>query len=444
MMSNLEGLSTELLLRVVFYLNDKDLSHLGRANKFLSKILSQSLITRSLEDQPPRVVKVNALTWAIQYGHASLVKRIVSQPGFSRFGVQTAAALHEAAAIGNCDMISILVLAGYGLETQNAGKTPLHIAVMNGHSYAANLLIHFGADVAAKDQHERTAFTLAIGSSNHILEKLQREALETLSDTSDLQLKYAVETRVVATLRILVKNGAHAELFMANRSGDTPMHQAVYQCHGFSGSDLTVGSGVLQYLVSQGAHMWKHNTEGQRPIDEAAGYASGCPTALKFFLSRGASPNSTNRYGVCLLQQALACDPDAFPLIELLLARGARIPDGILLRFFSEANHPDPVLFDKILTLLMIHGATFGTASSQCFTYAAHHGMFGVMKTVFDAGADVNTAVRRNGSRHDRTPLEIAIRKRRADMVAFLVERGVEISVQQEDKVERILEAALA
>lgn len=45
-------------------------------------------------------------------------------------------------------------------------------------------------------------------------------------------------------------------------------------------------------------------------------------------------------------------------LIEILLDRGATTEDISLYPLFREAEQPNPALFDKILTLLLIHGVS--------------------------------------------------------------------------------------
>lgn len=433
-------LAVEVLLRIASYLNDKDLAHFGQGNKFLRLILSEILFKRSMEDQPPRVVKVPALVWAINYGHANVVQRIVSQRNFSMNHVRIRSALHQAAAVGNCRIISILLAAGYDVNDVFADKTPLHESALNAHPDAVQLLLDRGADITAEHIEHTTALTLAIASAWPVFEKLQKEAFDTQSYFDEIQVKYAVERRVVSTIRILVENGALVELSSSNWVGDTPLHQAVYGClHSEGGSDLRVGTGVIRYLVEQGANLSLRNNDQERPIDVAAGFTHGSKTALNCFLDMGESPNSLDSSGNTLLSQALVCVAAALPIVELLLSRGATIDSRALWNFFHDSDDHDAVVFDKLLTLLIIHGATFGDERSECFTFAAHNGMFEIMKVVFEVGIDINTAVCKNGSEEPMTPLQIAINKKHHDMLAFLVQKGAKMTEQQEVEIAEIL-----
>lgn len=102
------------------------------------------LIKRSLECQPPRVNKINTLLWDIHYGHASLVKTIVSKPNLSRErgGIQDA--LHLAAELGHPNIIPILISARYEIDGTGL-QLPLHLPAINGHASTVAKLLDHGA-----------------------------------------------------------------------------------------------------------------------------------------------------------------------------------------------------------------------------------------------------------------------------------------------------------
>lgn len=424
-----------MILRVGDHLGDKDLSHLFQGNRYLSELLSQSLLKRALEDKPPRIVKVHALSWAIDYGHAKLAKTIVSQPDFSPGKVHDA--LYQAAAMGNCDIISILIDAGYRVSDPWSVKYPLHACAMNGHPGAVQLLLDHGATIGKKDENDMTAFELALRSPRQIF---QQSAPQRLSRRDELQLIYDIDNRVVSTLRILVQNGARQELLGIDRGGNTTLHRAVAECLG-SVHDLRAGTGVLQFLVDQGVSLSLVNVENDRPIEVAILYGSAGTTSLNFFLAIGVSANSTDVYGASLLANAILCDQPALPVIEMLLKRGARTDDIQLLEFFEVTECTDHELIDRILNLLLVYGVRFGDDASKCFTLAAIHGSLDAMKVVFETGGvDINTFARQKGGQElQGTPLQIAIMKKRTDMLEFLVANGVEMSQNQQIEVQVIL-----
>ncbi|KAL0634208.1 hypothetical protein Q9L58_006884 [Maublancomyces gigas] len=129
--------------------------------------------------------------------------------------------------------------------------------------------------------------------------------------------------------------------------------------------------------------------------------------------------------------------------MELLHQRGANADEVDLWDFFYDSDDEGPVLFDKILTLFLIHGASFGdhTNASECFSYAAMRGMLEVMKVVLEKcpGIDINTKVHQNSGSRVGTPLQLAISSKRADISEYLVGRGVKMWNMEEKRVAKIL-----
>lgn len=100
---------------------------------------------------------------------------------------------------------------------------------------------------------------------------------------------------------------------------------------------------------------------------------------------------------------------------------------------FCDAEESDPILFDKILTLLLIHGASFGEGPGEPFGYAALHGILAVMEVVFETcpGVDINTAVEGNNTGRVGSAPQLAIDDNCADIVKYLVQIGEEMSGQR-------------
>lgn len=440
-MSTLFCLSNELLIRVGDYLGDKDLSHLLQTNRFLSELLPPSMLKRALQDQLPRVVTISPLTWAIEYGHLGLVKTIVSQPEFSRYSGEITGALHLAAKLGHCEIMETLLSVGYGVHERFGGNTPIHCSAMNGHPAAVKFLLDKNADIKAINDDGMTPFCEAIWSPTKIFEKHRKTNPGVLTNGEEVELKFAIETRVVATLRVLVENGAFNEIFAIDGRGATPLHYTVEEGF-FSNHDIRVGTAVLRFLIEQGANVFIRDNDQFTPIELAVQFDIHNNAALNFFLDLGISPNFKSASGLSLLRDCLYADLRTLPTIELLLARGAATDDIDMLCFFYN-DYPDLDCFEKIVILLLIHGAKFGSDAAACFTLAAIHGSLDVMKVVFETGGvDINTTV--EGEQNVKTTaLEVAIQRENVDMLEFLVANSVEMAEGQQVQVEQILGKAL-
>lgn len=443
-MPNILSLSAEMILQVGDSLGDRALAHFAQGNRYLRQVLSGMLRERAFQEKPARVVNIPALVWAIDYGHSALVRAIVTEPGFSRHDSKIRNALHEAAKLGNSTIITTLLEAGYPVNARKHGGEPLHLSAMNGHAAAVKLLLENGANVKAKNKKNKTAFELAIASPQQIFKSHRKSAPGKLSRHDELQLRTKIVSQVVATLQVLVAHGAHNQISIADEDGNTPLHQAVSGCLA-TPLDLSVGTGVLEFLVQQGARVSARNKDDDTPMDLAALYETANITSLNFFLNLGGDPNSTDSLGQSLLSNAIYRTPESLPMVEFLLKRGARAEEVDLVGFFAVMEETDPVWFDKMLNLLLIYGASFGKEAWKCFTLAAIHGSLDGMKAVFAAGrVDINVYIRENtGAHREGTPLELAIKMGRVDMVEFLVAKGVRISDEQIIQVEGILGIAV-
>ncbi|KAL0634516.1 hypothetical protein Q9L58_006534 [Maublancomyces gigas] len=424
----MHSLPPEIISRIGDYLPDKDLAHLAQVDSHLSQTLSHSLLKRALEDKPPLVIKIPALLWAIQFGHTRLVKKIVSQPNYTIIDHHLEA-LDLVAEYGHADMVPILISAGYEI-----GQS-LHTAANNGNHSVLTELLNHGATI----HHTVNGMTTLVSAIHAPWTRWIKTGATIKTKEAAIKFVKLIEADAVSTIRVLLSHGAHSDICTPDHEGNTPLHHAVLRCIG-SVNDLRAGSGILRLLVDSGASLTARNNDDMTPLEVSVFHPTACTTTINFFLDIGLSPNTEFRHGGSLLSNSLTCNIAALPIIQLLLDRGA-YTDGVdLFDFFFRQNEADP-LFDKILTLLLIHGASFGDEASRCFTYGARVGMLDAMKTVLETcpGIDINTSVDPHGLKPGGTPLQFAISYGRADIVQFLVESGVKVSKQQKAQVESML-----
>lgn len=359
-----------------------------------------------MEYQPRRIIKANPIRWAIDYSHPSFVQRIISQLGFSRLHPETSSALHLASEKGNTEIIEILISAGYDVNGKVQGTLPLHTATMNGHAEAVKVLLAHGADVDSRDDTGTTAFTSAIIAPIYIYRTLQRATFDGSSHFDELRVKSDIERRVISTRGMLVENGGRHHLFHTDYRNNSTLHQSASQCLGTDGADTSIGSGVLRFLAEYGVSPTLRNDDNLLPIHLAVMPKTCNITSLTYFLDHGANPNDSSPDGKKLITHTFTCAPLSLPVISLLLERGATVDSSDVWILFFEVVNPQPVLFGKILTLLVIRGAGYGATGRQCVMTAAHHGLLGVMRDMCDTGVGINTALCKKGGRRYRSAIQ--------------------------------------
>ncbi|KAL0633697.1 hypothetical protein Q9L58_007420 [Maublancomyces gigas] len=421
---SLQVLSTELLHRIGDCLDDQDLAHLARVNRLFRLVFAPPLVKRSWEDKPS-IIMIPALIWAIRHSHKVLVEQIILDPNFRPDKQDILGALHEAAAMGYRRIISMLVEVGYPVNRiwGPNSDTPLHVSAISGYSATSKILLNHGATINLKNGDGKTP------------PRTQVDRICAYQET---------DLRVVSTLRTLIDHGAHLEIMAMDNTGYNPLHQAVLACVDSDRDHCPgAGSGAIRLLVEHGANPHARAEAEWTPIQLSVGQMGGSKTAISCFLNLGISPNHVGPNGFSLLSKAMGFDKKAFEITELLLNRGA-IPDNTFRLcdiFYELHGNPDEALFEKLLILLLLHGAEFRGSEAKCFTYAAYHGMLSVMQAIgqHHPGVNMNKAVRFIGKHHHRTPLQIAIKSRNLAMLEFLINQEVKMTEDEVVLVDAIL-----
>ena len=77
-------------------------------------------------------------------------------------------ALHQAAAVGNLDVLQMLIARGALVNAKNSsGETPLHLAARFGHLDAVKCLIKWGAQINEKTKYTRATPLMAAAEMGH-------------------------------------------------------------------------------------------------------------------------------------------------------------------------------------------------------------------------------------------------------------------------------------
>ena len=178
--------------------------------------------------------------------------------------------------------IEILRKHGLPLDKGPAfGKTPLHIAVWEGQTVAAECLIQYGADTSATDTGGCSA------------------------------LHYAVIKQRVDMVDLLIAHGASVNARMDD--GGTPLH-VVARCK-FS----VECASIVRSLVMAGADLEVADSFRRTPL--LCAIESGRIEFVKDFLKRGSNINARTHDGKSTLH--LATSRNEIPLVRLLLKLGA-------------------------------------------------------------------------------------------------------------------------
>ncbi|XP_028791056.1 potassium channel AKT2/3 [Neltuma alba] len=143
----------------------------------------------------------------------------------------TAVNLLHVASTGNAAFLEELLKAGLDSGvTDSKGRTPLHIAALNGHEECVKVLLNHACNIHAKDINGNTALWDAIASKRHSIFRILYQ-LAVLSDphtAGDLLCK-AAKRNDLTVMSELLKQGLNIE--SKDHHGSTPMQVALQENH---------------------------------------------------------------------------------------------------------------------------------------------------------------------------------------------------------------------
>jgi hypothetical protein len=135
--------------------------------------------------------------------------------------------LHEAAAIDDCPLATMLIDRGADINARNQyGSAPLHKAVYRGHARMVELLLSKGAEINVKDKEGMTPLFEAYESAAMTDMLLKHGAgMNARSSKGDTPLHHAVFGAYEGSLKVLIQRGA--DMNARNEKGETPMNVAI-------------------------------------------------------------------------------------------------------------------------------------------------------------------------------------------------------------------------
>jgi ankyrin repeat protein len=312
---------------------------------------------------------------AAQLGQRSAVRTLLAQGA----DVNTAradgmTALHWAAWRGDAELAQMLLYAGanVGATTRLGSYTPLHLAARNGHANVVEVLLKAGADSKVTDSHGTTALMLA------------------------------AESGVTQSVAALLQHGADVNQKESVRGETALMFAAAYD-----------RQDVVKLLLVHGAD-WRPTTKvldwTKLPKDDPR---------VNLRLTGGAQPPEKKKPGAKV--GALA-EPSPASHRQTSAERNQETPPLEATR--GSTNRPDVVSREqKGGPQRMTYADLVGTQGGlTALMFASREGYLDTVKTLVEAGADVNEV----DPGDESSPLMVAIINGRFDTAMYLLEHGAD------------------
>jgi ankyrin repeat protein len=213
-----------------------------------------------------------------------------------------ASELHDAVRSGDVVAVEARLAAGAEVdETDFILGTPLHLAVAQGNTSIAQVLIEHGADVNVPSEQKGSRplhLAARFGDAAMLVLLLENGAeIDSLDDYQRTPLHRAAEKGHGDVVRVLIERGADVTAREGKRQA-TPLHWAAGRGHLES----------VELLLEAGADIHATDHSGWTPFAWAAfpqSYAVvGGSDLLEYLIAKGADPNTRDLTGLSPLEYA--------------------------------------------------------------------------------------------------------------------------------------------
>jgi ankyrin repeat protein len=301
-------------------------------------------------------------------------------------------ALHLAAKYGKTYAVQILLEKGASVTVVTANKkTPLHLAIDNGHGQIANLLTE-----------KTNKHCLPIGSESV-------KTVEFVPDNNEFRLHLAAYSGNVKRVKLLIDEGEIVDA--VTNIHETPLHIAALKRH----------VDTAKLLIEKGASLNALTTDNQTPLHCAV--QSGNAETVVLLMAKGGSVNAVSSFNKTPLH--LAAESGNSETVALLLEKGASVK---ALAIFNETPLHSAAESgnSETVSLLIEKGASvnaLANLSESPLHRAAKSGNSETVALLIAKGASVNALANSN-----ETPLHHAAKSGNLETVALLIAKGASVN----------------
>lgn len=352
------------------------------------------------------------------------------------------------------DVVKFLLGCGCPIpRTYSDGQTPLHYASSGGCIELAKLLLDYGSEIMATNDHGKTPLHLASAADVAELLILRGSNIEATSGAGGTPLHDASRAGRVAVAQVLVDSGACVSAH--NRfTGSTPLHTAAQ--HG--------STSMMRFLIDNGASVLSTDKDGDTPLHDVWLSKKSAAAALDLLLKKGANISTPNNKGDTALN--MMCRHGSDILASILIENGASVsvcndqgktplhvavqsldekPGLVKLLIKAGANvlavdhdgntplHLLSISSATVAQILIDNGANVlatnkaGKTPLHCIAPRLH--AMEMVRLLINHGASAMSVADNDGN----TPLLVASRYGRAEIVRLLLGRNADVSAVNKD-----------